>query len=893
MQKKDYEKIYDWIDSCPLLTGVSPEFKERMATSAEKVAFPSGSYVYLQGQSASDFFIVCSGSVEILANEIVKGECRVAFASVGEIIGDGGYFFGGFDRRHNMSARVHDDAILLKVDASWLEEIRRTHPDVSEHLRRSSLRSVLEPAPPTAMLEIIREPVMATPGIECPVFTDGECVFPEGDVSDHVYVVLSGSIRISKRQPDGGDLTLARLKPGQLFGESGLENGQKRAASAFSEGKSSLLRISTKDFKNFMDTTPELEACIKRQRQFYSSGSKAGHAAGALRNMKIADRVALFSVLLVFFMSAIGAGLGLPYIEKRLVAHSYEGVRQTMDQTTSDLSEAYRQRLLVSQDVMKAVEERLEDGNELEAISLPDSGVFVVPSAEKLDGGLPEELIAAVAETMKRGQEVAEARIKETGEVMYAITSGVKGAEGEILGHVVTVFQPHRSLPLVEAGMRHVGVDVIYSDYRGDPEPILKAFDKDGPRTLDDPILVTSKSITFGEREIVVFGWSDLGPLSDLYDAIVTGILFLIAAGVIVAGFASRFFAAWIISPLADLSYSLERLSEGQRGIEVPFENRKNEIGKLARAINELQQKMQSQERVVADRMIDQQHRLERQEQLKQMVIGFEHGFESIVKRFISSVDTVNDVSSQMLTGSTSAAAGVLQIKEAFANTRRSVEQVQSLAQNLERATHLIQEKTNTSQRSLEEAIHNTGRANKKIAHLDQVVDGIGSIVETISGIAEKTRLLALNATIEAAKAGPSGRGFAVVATEVRTLANQTSSATADIEQRITDIEQASGAVVEALASITGVIDRMREEQSDIIQAVASQSEATNNISTDVEKTAAQTQDVADSIEGISDLVKSSQGGAEELNDSANGLRHNSKFLRIEIEKFLESMAKK
>lgn len=183
--------------------------------------------------------------------------------------------------------------------------------------------------------------------------------------------------------------------------------------------------------------------------------------------------------------------------------------------------------------------------------------------------------------------------------------------------------------------------------------------------------------------------------------------------------------------------------------------------------------------------------------------------------------------------------------------------------------------------------------ANQKIAHLDQVVDGIGSIVETISGIAEKTRLLALNATIEAAKAGPSGRGFAVVATEVRTLANQTSDATADIVQRITDIEQASGAVVEALTSITSVIDRMRGEQRDIIQAVASQSDATNNISSDVQKTASQTQHVADSIEGILDLVESSQGGAEELNESANGLRHNSKFLRIEIERFLENMAKK
>jgi methyl-accepting chemotaxis protein len=172
------------------------------------------------------------------------------------------------------------------------------------------------------------------------------------------------------------------------------------------------------------------------------------------------------------------------------------------------------------------------------------------------------------------------------------------------------------------------------------------------------------------------------------------------------------------------------------------------------------------------------------------------------------------------------------------------------------------------------------------VAKLGESSAEIGQVIKVITAIAQQTNLLALNATIEAARAGEAGKGFAVVANEVKELAKETAKATEDISRKIEAIQADTKAAVDAIASISGVINQVNDISSTIATAVEEQNATTNEMVRNIGEAARGSGEITSNIAGVAEAAESTSRGATETQNAAQLLVEMSTQLRGLVEQF-------
>lgn len=185
------------------------------------------------------------------------------------------------------------------------------------------------------------------------------------------------------------------------------------------------------------------------------------------------------------------------------------------------------------------------------------------------------------------------------------------------------------------------------------------------------------------------------------------------------------------------------------------------------------------------------------------------HAVEGEMDNLRDSFDSTIQSMENLAQGTTEAADAIQTQQKNTEEINQHLLQVETashhIAKEVDQAEELIQE-GNVIMKELLTQVKGSDEISSTVAgkmnDLQNYTDNMKNILDLINGIADQTSLLSLNASIEAARAGEVGKGFAVVANEISGLANQTSEATGNINDMISNMAQALQQVIQAVNTL-------------------------------------------------------------------------------------------
>jgi methyl-accepting chemotaxis protein PixJ len=280
---------------------------------------------------------------------------------------------------------------------------------------------------------------------------------------------------------------------------------------------------------------------------------------------------------------------------------------------------------------------------------------------------------------------------------------------------------------------------------------------------------------------------------------------------------------------------------------------------------------------------------------LRQIVTDVQSASGAVVQTAQGNEKAVNQVAA----GSSKQAETIV---GALLQVRAIAESLQGMSMRAKQAEQQVL-KSNQAVQSGDEAMNRTvagissiretvSETAKKVKRLGEASQKISLVVNLISGFADQTNLLALNAAIEAARAGEEGRGF-VVAEEVRALAQQSASASADIEQLVEEIQSQTNEVVAAMEDGTEQVvagTQLVEEARQKLAQITAVSNEVNKLVQEIAQTAAaQTRNsttVSQTMQEAADSAKEASQQSTSVAKSFEQLLEVAERMQVSVSQF-------